>query len=377
MTQNKKLAEINTETGDAIVYAKLPIGLSLVEHPATIASSVKNITAFQDWCSGRVLMMSQKHAKKMCNALALSQDMNTANKANIAISYHCSTLNDCYWVKTYDEDVCYEDVSLFRNTSTNILTPVSLRGEASSIFRHKLENWSDIGVDGTLAKSWIREDGVYYLYKENNNAAGEELASTILDMLGVDHVSYTKVKDSGLEMTKCKCFTSEDVGFIPYRTLVKEMGENALDYVKNTFMEDFANLAVCSYLIGNENLHDKNWGLLINSDGNITGMAPMFDFDGCFVTYKASASLLFLPDCRYITEDGKNTNLFEFDIDDFYTVKGPTLKEAAMKYSKYSSIDLSSIDYSLIPDKFRDEFQIRVSEIIAQKVEQTEEDIEK
>lgn len=100
-------------------------------------------------------------------------------------------------------------------------------------------------------------------------------------------------------------------------------------------------------------------------------------FDGCFVAYKASANLSFLPDCRYITEDGKSTNLFEFDIDDFYTIEGPTLKEVAMKYSKYSSVDLSNIDYSLIPDKFRDEFKARVGEIIAQKVEQTEEDIEK
>lgn len=133
-----------------------------------------------------------------------------------------------------------------------------------------------------VAKSWIREDGVYYLYKESNNAVGEELASSVLDMLGVDHVSYTKVEDSGFEITKCRCFTSEDVGFIPYRTLVKEMGENALDYVKNTYMEDFANLAVCSYLIGNEDLHDKNWGFLINSDGNIIGMAPMFDFRWVF-----------------------------------------------------------------------------------------------
>lgn len=376
MLKDNKLASIDTSTGEVMVYKKLPIGLSFNCCPKTISEHLSNLNSFQDWCAGRVLMMSQKHAKKICNALALSQDMTTENKAKISLSYHCSTLNDSYWVKKCGENIEYKDISLFENTSTNILTPVSLKGKTSSLFRQKLKNWSDIGVDGTLAKSWIRENNDYYLYKECENADGEVLASVILRNLGIAHVDYEKKCEEDFVFTKCKCFTNENLGFVPFRTLIKD-DANAIDFIKSHYLTQYANFVVSTYLIGNEDLHDKNWGVVINEEGNITGLAPMFDFDGCFLSYQGSKNLPFLPECEFVSEFGKRLKTYNFDIDETYTVEGPTLQEAAYCYAKDSTIDFDKLNFDLIPDKYKEEFKTRIDEIINHKEQFLEQDEER
>ena len=227
----------------------LPFDFHVIDQPILIADRLKNLTSFQDWCAGRTLMMSQKHAKSICNALAISQDISTENKANIALAYHCSTLQDAYWIKKNSENLSYNNVSLFCNTSRNLLTPVSLKGQ-DSIFTKKLKNWSDIGTDGTLAKSWIRENGKYYLHKESDNTNGEILAGIILNLMGFHSVKYERADEDGLHITKCPCFTSEDMSFIPYRTFAKKYKENAIKIVKeivnNTI--DFLKISGIIYL---------------------------------------------------------------------------------------------------------------------------------
>lgn len=366
MLKDSKLASINTGTGEVKIYKKLPIGLLFNNEPKNISEYLANLNSFQEWCAGRVLMMSQKHAKKICNALALSQDMTTENKAKISLSYHCSTLNDSYWVKKEEEDVQYKDVSLFQNTSANILTPISLKGRMSSLFKQKLKNWSDIGVDGTLAKSWVRENNDYYLYKECENADGEVLASKVLKELGVDHVDYEKKTEDEFVFTKCKCFTNENFGFIPFRTLIKD-NANAIDFIKSHYLTQYANFVVSTYLIGNEDLHDKNWGVVIDEEGNIKGLAPMFDFDGCFLSYQGSKNLPFLPECEFVSESGKRLKTYDFDIDETYEVEGPTLQDAACCYAKDCTIDFDKINFDLVSDKYKEELKIRVEEIINQK----------
>lgn len=376
MLKDSKLASIDTSTGEVKVCKTLPIGLSFNCCPRSISEYLANLNSFQEWCAGRVLMMSQKHAKKICNALALSQDMTTENKSKISLSYHCSTLNDSYWVKKEGENIQYRDVSLFQNTSTNVLTPISLKGRTSSLFKEKLKNWSDIGVDGTLAKSWVRENNGYYLYKECENADGEVLASRILKELGVNHVDYEKKYEEDFVFTKCKCFTNEDIGFVPFRTLVKENAD-AINFIKSNYLTQYANFAVSTYLIGNEDLHDKNWGVLIDNEGNINRLAPMFDFDGCFLSYQSSKNLPFLPECEFVSESGKRLKAYNFDIDESYTVEGPTLQEVAYCYAKDSTIDLDKFDFDIIPDRYREEFKIRADEIISHKEQSLEQEEER
>ena len=233
MRKDISLAIINMEDGSVKINETLPIGLELIEtnNTASIQVRIKNISNFKSWCAGRVLMMNQKHAKKICNALAISQDFNDDNRMKIALIYKCTTLQDAFWVREEGNLLKYKDVSLFQNKSSNILTPVSLRGE-SSIFNKPLKNWVDIGTDGTLAKSWVKENGVYYLLKQSDNCEGEILASKIGKALNIDCIVYS-LEDKEKNIIKCKCFTNEDYGFLPFNVFVKQYGNKAIEYIKN------------------------------------------------------------------------------------------------------------------------------------------------
>ena len=368
MLKDTVVASINISNGFATIKENaLPFDLKLKANIQTIEDSIENILSFKEWCASRTLMMSQKHAKKICNALAISQDVSVENKARIAIAYHCSTLQDSYWIKQKGSSLTYEEVSLFRNTSRNVLTPVSLRGEVDSIFTNKLKNWSDIGADGTLAKSWIREDGAYYLYKTGDNLDGEVLASNLLKQAKANAVAYIKTKNKDVDVVKCECFTNEDTSFIPYRTFARAFNGAALKFIKDNFLEEYANMVVATYLTGNEDLHDKNWGIVTNPNtGDIKGLAPLFDFDGCFVNYKNSKNLKFLPECVYVSERNDVFFYNDWNMED-YRIEGPTIEEAALQYAPFASVEYTNIDLDTIPEAFRDELERRITKLTKQK----------
>lgn len=375
LLKDRLVAEINTVSGEVKVFCQelLPLSLVMKEHPENISDYVQNIDSFRTWCASRTLMMSQKHAKLICNALNLTQSNSNENKAKIAMAYHCSTLMDAYWIKKKDSDITYDKVSLFQNTSRNILTPISLLGKSESLFNKKLKNWGDIGTDGTLAKSWVREDGTYYLYKAGDNLQGEILAGNILKTIDANCITYTLSEIDNIEVDKSKCFTNENYSFIPYSQYVSKYDLHAIEQIKQNFMEEYANLAVACYLTGNEDLHQGNWGLMIdNGTGKIVGLAPLFDFDGCFINYQTSKNLYFLPEAVFLLEDGTKTAINNFDIDMDYEVSGPTIEEAAIKYAPYCTLSLENVDMKDIPEKYREEFQIRLSHIVEKKKEYIE-----
>ena len=367
MFQDKKIASIDMESGDTKFYSEpLPLDLNFIIFQASMKDKIKNIMAFYNWCAGRTLMMNQAHAKKICNALALSQENSVENKAAIALSYHCCTLLDGYWVKKDTEKLSYNQVSLFQNESKNILTPISLKGK-DIILNKKLKNWCDIGVDGTLAKSWVRENGRYYLYKAGDNVDNEILASNVLETLNLPHVTYEKEIDKDqLKMSKCKCFTNKDLSFIPYRTYLKGFQHNSLSFIKRDFLTEYANLAIATYLTGNEDLHDKNWGVIMdNKTQQITGLAPLFDFDGCFIHYTTSKDLKFLPECNYLLEDDSIKTYLDWTeaMDADYEIIGPTIEEAALNLVSYCSIDFQNLSITL-PEKYQKEFDRRIGLLI-------------
>jgi hypothetical protein len=158
---------------------------------------------------------------------------------------------------------------------------------------------------------------------------------------------------------------------------LKRYGISALEQVKDSFLQEYANLAVATYLLGNTDLHDKNWGLLRdNRTGAITTLAPCFDFDGCFVNYSTSKNLRFLPECQFKLEDGRTvevlseTDAMELD----YEMVGPTIEEAAVKYAPYCTISVPCTD--IIPVPYREEFERRLCVVLQERMREAEEDME-
>ena len=301
-----------------------------------------NYLGFEEWCAGRVLSMSRKNAKYIMNALMVSQDNSVRTKMQLALTYHCLSLNDCYWVRRKTDDSKWKNVSLFRNKTENVLTPVSLCGKVFSLFGKKLTNSCDITVDGTYRKSWVRTNTGFELYKgddttQSKECARECLASTVLRILGFNAIVYDCVEYQGEQVCRSDCFTSENVEFIPFN-MIKQEKENALDFVKAISLDDYCKLALATYIIGNIDLHDGNWGLIRNLNSGSLAFAPLFDFNNSFsdeyITRK-DIQEMWIPEAKLVDlETGDEVGLRDMFLYDCRYTSEYTIQQAAQKAAR-------------------------------------------
>lgn len=347
MLKNDKVLSFSLESGECVVLneKKLPFSLkgALMDED-TFQAKLFNISALKEWCAKRTLSMSKQQAKKICNALLIQQDDSVETKSRLALMYKCMTLDDSYWVKKADDNIRWEEANLFANKSENLLTPVSLKGEVGTLFNGKLKNGSDLGVDGTFAKSWIRENNTMFLLKaddapHSSECINEVCASMVLDCFKISHANYELSDYEGLRVSKTRIFTSENLGLLKYRDYKKCLlreGRNAIEAIKESpFADDYYRMCIFTYLLGNEDLHDGNWGFLQSGEtGEIVSFAPLYDFNYAFgkdYTNGRSGEYGFIPESRYIDENGETI----FDSarleDEFYEIVfEKTIKEAAL-----------------------------------------------
>jgi hypothetical protein len=96
MQKNRKVAEIS-ETGFCKIYDEsfLPYNLYLEEND-DIDTLVNNVTNFYYWCATRVLTLDRKYAKEILNSIGMRQAVTDRERAQIALSYRCASLTDCF-----------------------------------------------------------------------------------------------------------------------------------------------------------------------------------------------------------------------------------------------------------------------------------------
>ena len=329
---------------------RMPFNLSLREG-VDIDTCIYNLREFERWCANRTLSMSKANAKKICNAIGISQGTSEKTRAGLALAYRCLSLDDAWWTKRAGEDINWEQVSLHKNSARNVLTPISLRGEVGSLFNGRLLNSSDLSVNGTFAKSWVRKESKLYLYKADEHETSDEtlrevLASNILDCFNVKHVQYIIESDAGTRVTRCKCFTTEKVSFIPWRDYKSRCLRNGIDpfnTIREDFSTEYANMIVASYLIGNEDLHDGNWGFLLDNETfKLIGLCPLFDFNYAmtpeYISTNAKGAMC-IPETKVIDrETGKELQDYEMYEYDYEIIKSVTLEEAAIREMANASI---------------------------------------
>lgn len=364
---NTRVAYIDLASGRCKLINKdiLPLDLLLVD----AMESVQNVLNFEHWCASRTLSMSRANYKRICNTLLLKQDGTDNYKSRIALTYRCLTTDDAYWVSKENENLEWEQVSLHLNSSTNVLTPVSLCGKVTTVFNKKLDNPIDIGVNGTFAKSWVREDGKLFLckadaYEGSCETLNEIYASSILKSLYDKTVVYTLDVIDDTRVSKCESFTNTSISFIPYSSF-KKYKKKAIEEIKEMFPVEYANLAVCTYLIGNEDLHDGNWGLLLDNETfKFIGLAPLFDFNYALnpKTYVNSYKDIFIPESYYIDIDTGNIVPPDEILDyNYKIVSTGNLEDIALREVKNCSLDFSKVKLPYITHEILIEFKRRLS----------------
>ena len=112
-----------------------------------------------------------------------------------------------------------------------------------------------------------------------------------------------------------------------------EQALQGIDEIKKQFPKEYANMIVSSYLVGNEDLTGKSWGVLMsNQSGKIIGIAPLYGFEKCFLNYDAMVNLV--------------------------------IHEVAKNYAAQADIAYEQADISAIPEHFRDTFRSRCEEMM-------------
>lgn len=111
-----------------------------------------------------MLTLDRTYAKEILNSIGASQSVTDRERAQIALSYHCLSLLDVFWVKGEKENILFEDINLYTHSLSNALVDIALRGHQMTVTNaHLLAN--DLSTGGCYPKAWVRREDGFYLYK--------------------------------------------------------------------------------------------------------------------------------------------------------------------------------------------------------------------
>lgn len=226
-----------------------------------------------------------KNREYIDQVLNLMQIKNTSGYLNI--SYGLS-LNDTLWFKPNDCKLTWADVNLYENPFNNTVAHLAFSGQGLAGMHMKTTS-PELGTNGMLPKCWKRYDDGIYLLKggtsgcsnTGNEPYAEYYAAQILKAMQMsDYVDYDLVVYDNKLASKCKLFTSQEVG---YTALCNRYNPKSFYGIINIFdslnlRDEFNDLMCFDTLIYNTDRHLNNYGLLVDNDTfEVLGMAPIFD----------------------------------------------------------------------------------------------------
>lgn len=283
--------------GTCTIYRKslLPYNLYIEEtrEETDIETRINNRTNFNYWCASRVLTLDRKYYKEIMNALGHTQAVTDADRAEIALTYHCLSLTDVYWVKEYREKISFEEINLYSNSLNNAFVDVSLKGKPLTITNEEIihrDATGDIGTAGVAPKAWVRREKGFVLFKDGNpdEVEAELLASKIARCFDVDQVEYERDEYKGEAVSSCRLFTTPHRSIVTseYVTIYALNHDKTLwDYVEKYDSYGFHMMNIIDYLVGNTDRHLANWGFLVDEKNRLVKLHPLMDFNKSFLAY--------------------------------------------------------------------------------------------
>ena len=285
--------EIDSYSGKA---SKVRFSSSAKEH--TPLGAEMNMMKFYAWWEDRAVPKTRKGANHALKELGLTSTQSMLVN-NLALS-----LTDCYWIKPRMSDLCWEQVSLFRNNFIDIFgeltfdTTKHLSIKNNTVFKCA-------SSQGELQKKWCIDNfGRRFMVKGNwgtsfQQSLNEILASEVHRLQGkFPYVQYY-LTDVSVEDNKrgigCYSynFCSEDVEFISVWELLQtvKLKNNESWYNKlksicvfrlgfsEEYVDNFLGYEILTdYLMSNTDRHMKNIGVLRNPDTlQYLGFAPIYD----------------------------------------------------------------------------------------------------
>lgn len=261
-----------------------------LEETDDLDGRVNNVTNFYYWCSARVLTLDRKYAKQILNSMGMSQATTDKERAQIALSYHCLTLTDIYWVRREGENTTFSQINLYESHMENAFVEVSLRGKQMTVGNaHLLAD--DASTGGLFPKAWVREKDGFYLLKGGDEQAvqNELLASKICRCFRCSQVVYESYEYDGLQVSRSRLMTGMEYSIVSREEFEVYAANHEIDvmqYILKLDAYSFYMMNILDYLIGNTDRHWGNWGFLIdNKIGQAVRLHDLMDFNQSFMSY--------------------------------------------------------------------------------------------
>ena len=234
---------------------------------------------FKDWWSNRLLPVSRQ------NFDIITSTITDISISDLAIKNFGLSLSDQYWFCPETmTDIHWKDINFFQNGfefDYDLNKPIS---------SNKIYMSPNTSTNGDLPKKWIIEDSGRYLCKGSTEGFEQEpineyIASEILDILEIKHVSYFYRNSYSM----CLCFIDENTEFVPawniYKSQQKKNNENdysyfnrVLDTLAMPYRERVDSMLLFDYLIANQDRHFNNFGFIRDVTSlKFIDFAPLFD----------------------------------------------------------------------------------------------------
>ena len=265
----------------------LPYDLYL-EEEEDLDTCINNLGNFYYWCASRVLSLDRKYAKDILNSIGMAQAVTDRDRAQIALSYHCVSLTDVYWVRQAQEDVTFAQLNLYDHSLNDAVVALSLRGRQMTVTNEELA--PDLSTRGCFPKAWIRQEEGFVLLKDGGDAVDRELiASRICRCFDFRQVLYEAGTYEGQRVTKSHLITSKRYGIVSKMAFDIYACNHDLDTLEECIRLDaktYYGMNILDYLVGNTDRHPENWGFLIDNETNrYVSLYPLMDFNQSFYSY--------------------------------------------------------------------------------------------
>jgi hypothetical protein len=304
---NKDIPCLEIETGRYIRYERCPISLML--DPRSVGIKYSKV---YKWIQQRAVPLSRKNADAIYMAMQLPRDN---SETELMYLTHSLSINDNFWIADEKEisNISYYNISLFRNSFAEAMYLVALKGNKFTISDSRLS--PEFTGQGSYPKCFIRgTDGIYIVKNQSiQETMNEILACYIAELLGIKTAHYDYIKFSGLDCTKSKILTNEQLNWESAFSVSEALalrGQTPQEYMMKHYTVDFCNMIIFDALVLNADRHMKNWSFEIDAESNvIRGLSPSYDYNKAFeADSKTTSTLIFDNNRRLnILEAGRYT----------------------------------------------------------------------
>lgn len=237
---------------------------------------------------------------------------------------HATSIKDTYWIKEVNENLKWEDVSLFLNDFNETISKIAING---GLLGYKPGSTSpELAVGGTFRKCFKKEENGIFLYKIGNEGFfeckdepySEVIASEVANIICRKTVKYELSEIHGKPASKCKIFTNEKFGLVSAAELLETntpdyqtIKEGIKAFGNEEILSDFYDMLVTDAIVFNEDRHADNFGFLYENDTKkIVSLAPIYDFNLSLFGNKKTDELKKIEDC---IEKSSPNNIFGSD----------------------------------------------------------------